>query len=146
MASNSGLGLRTFRGAALIPQTAQTPYFTVVGGKVRILEIIGEVVVIIGDVATNAKLIANPTVGADVDLCAQANIQADAAGTIYSITGTLTDALIPTTSGAVTAQANGITVAAGTIDLYTDANSVTGTTKWMVRWIPVDSGAKVVVA
>lgn len=139
------IGLRTFRGAANLPQTAQTPYFTVSGGKIRILDIIGEVTTIIEDAAVNAKLISNPTVGADVDLCAQLNLQADAVGTMYSITGVPADALIATTSGAFTGQEYGIVVAAGTIDLYTDA-SKTGATKWMVRWIPIDSGAKLIVA
>jgi len=138
-------GLRTFRGVANLPQTTQTPYFTVSGGKVLILDIIGEVTTIVEDAAVNAKLVSNPTVGADVDMCAQANIQADAVGTMLSVTGTLADALVETASGCFTAQADGIVVAAGTIDLYTDA-SKTGATKWMVRWLPIDSGAKVVVA
>jgi len=137
--------LRAFRGAANLPQTTQTPYFTVVGGKVRILDIVGEVTTIIQDAAVNVKLVSNPTVGADVDMCAQVNIQADAIGTMLHITGTPADAMIETVSGCFTAQASEIVVAAGTIDLYADA-SVTGATKWTIVWLPLDSGARVVVA
>jgi len=138
--------MATERATANLPQTAQTPYFNVVGGRVIILEIVGEVATTaIQDLDVNAKLVSNPTVGADVDLCAQANIRNDAIGTQLSITGTLADALVETPSGAFVTQEHSQTVCAGTIDLYTDA-SRTGATKWLVRWIPFDAGAYITAA
>jgi hypothetical protein len=130
------------KASALLPQTAQTPYFRVTG-RVLITQLVGEVTVVLGATATNLSLVANPTVGADVNLCAVVAIASDAVGTLYTITGTLADAMIATTSGAVVAQASSILVANGTIDLKTSAND-TGQTKWTLHYIPLDLGSTVV--
>jgi len=133
------------RAKATLPQTTQTPYFTV-SGRVLITQIVGEVDTTAIQAQANAmKLISNPTVGADVDLCATVETNGDVVGTIYNITGTLADAMVATTSGAVIAQANSILVAAGTIDLDCAASN-TGETKWTVHYIPLDAGSTVVTA
>lgn len=132
------------RAASTLPQTTQTAYFTVTG-RVLITQIVGEVTTVIGNVLNNTKLVANPTVGADVDLCAVVDIDLDAVGTMYNITGTLANAMIATTSGAMIAQANTIVVAGGTIDLHCAA-STTGETKWTLHYIPLDSGSSVASA
>ena len=132
------------RSEATLPETTQTPYFTV-SGRVLTTQIVGEVTSENSSTATNIKLVANPTVGADVDMCVQVAIASDAVGTIYTITGTLTDAMIATTSGCVQAQLAAILVAAGTIDLYADATNI-GKTKWTIHYIPLDSGSTVVAA
>jgi len=141
---NADGSFTTLRASATLPATTATPYFTVTG-KVRILDIVGEVTTIVQTQTCNTKLIANPTVGADVDLCAVNDITADAVGTFYSITGTLANAMVATTSGAGVSQAAPVTVAAGTIDLSTSATN-TGATKWLVRWVPIDPGALVLAA
>ena len=130
------------RGSSLLPQTAQTAYFRV-SGKVIITHIIGEVTVELGAVATNLDLWSNPTVGTDVALCTTVAVASKAVGTMFTITGTLANAMIATTSGAVAEQAAGILVAAGTIDLKASANN-TGQTKWVVRYKPVDEGATII--
>ena len=135
----------TERAAANTPQTTTTAYFTVAGGRALILGIYGEVTTILEAGANSIKLIANPTVGADVDICAALDTDTDAAGTIYNITGTLADAMVATTSGALIAQAAGVVVAAGTIDLNATA-SKTGATKWVVHWVPLDKGVTVTSA
>jgi hypothetical protein len=133
------------RAASTLPQSTQTPYFTVTG-RVLIPQIVGEVTVVIGNIAaTDTKLIANPTVGADVDMCALVDIDQDVVGTLYNITGTLANNMIPTTSGAMIAQADAIVVAAGTIDLDC-TKSNTGETKWTLHYIPLDSGSSVASA
>ena len=142
--SSTASPIRVERTKANLPQSAAAPIFTVSGGKVLISDIIGEVeTTAIEAGANNMKLISNPTVGADVDLCAVLDIAADAIGTTYHITGTLTDALVAKTSGAGESQATPIEVSAGTIDLSCDA-SKTGKIKWTLFYIPIDSGAKVV--
>jgi hypothetical protein len=133
------------RAGAILPATTQTPYFTVTG-RVIVTQIIGEVTVVFDGTANSMKLISNPTVGSDVDLCAAVVATSDAVGTLYNITGTLANAMIATTSGAVQAQPNGILVTAGTIDLHTTATDTTGSTKWTVHYIPVDEGSKIVTA
>lgn len=134
------------RAEANTPQTTTTPYFTVSGGKVLILGIYGQVVTTAIEAgADSIKLISNPTVGADVDLCVALDIDADAVGTMYNITGTLTDAMVATTSGAMKGQALPIIVDAGTIDLNATA-SKTGKTKWAIHYVAIDSGAAIVAA
>jgi hypothetical protein len=78
-------------------------------------------------------------------LCAAVDIDADAVGTMYHITGTLADAMIATTSGAFPSQVTPIIVAAGTIDVKTSA-SKTGATKWVLYYLPLTSGASVTAA
>lgn len=134
----------TLRASATLPATAATPYFTVTG-KVKILDIVGEVTTVVQSQANAIKLIANPTVGADVDMCATVESNAAAVGSIFTITGTLANAMVKTVSGAGAAQATPVLVAAGTIDLSTAATN-TGATKWLVRWVPVDPGALVIAA
>jgi hypothetical protein len=135
---------RIERAAANLPQSTQTAYFTVTG-RCLVTQIIGEVTTVIQTQANNTKLVSNPTVGADVDLCAVNDITGDTVGTIYNITGTLADAMIATASGAVKEQVSGIIVTAGTIDLNCAASS-TGATKWTVHYIPIDAGSSITAA
>lgn len=135
---------RAYRSAATLPATAATPYFTVTG-RVKIVQILGEVTTLIQTQACNAKLIANPTVGADVDLCAVLDITAGAVGAQFSITGTLANAMVKTVSGAGVYQAAPVLVTAGTIDFSTSATN-TGATKWLVDYQPIDPGAIIVAA
>lgn len=152
MPRSSTLVASTFtveRAAASLPQTAQTAYFTVTG-RVLLTALVGEVTTVIQSQPNSTKLVANPTVGADVDLCSATDITADAAGTLYTITGDFSDAMVATTSGAVETSptANSvwpIVVAAGTIDLNCAASN-TGATKWTLHYIPLDVGSGVVTA
>lgn len=136
---------RVERSAAVLPATTTTSYFTA-SGKIRIIDIIGEVTTVFDGTANSIQLIANPTVGADVNLCAGLIVTSDAAGTMYSITGTFANPMIASTSGAYEAQANDVIVAAGTIDLSASATDTTGATKWTVIWEAIDSGATLVAA
>jgi hypothetical protein len=130
------------RESAVLPQTAQTPYFTVTG-KVLITQIVGEVTVVFDGTVNSLKLISNPTVGADVDLCTALVVTSDVLGSIYNITGTLANALVVSTSGAIVEQKTSIIVADGTIDLDATASDTTGSTKWTLHYIPLDKGSKV---
>lgn len=98
--------IRVEKATATLPQSTAAAKFTVSGGKVLICDIIGEVTTIIEAGANNMKLISNPTVGADVDLCAVLDIAEDAVGTTYHITGTLADAMVAKTSGAEIGRAH----------------------------------------
>lgn len=135
---------RVARTTATLPQTAQAAIFTV-SGEVLVTGIYGTVTTEIGAGANNLDIWSNPTVGADVALCAVADIDADAVGTLYTITGTPANALVPTTSGAQLAQASAVRVTAGTIDLKTSASKA-GSVKWVVTYIPLEAGATIVTA
>lgn len=134
----------TLRASATLPATTSTAYFTVTG-KIRLVDIIGEVTTVVQAQANAIKLIATPTVGAAVDLCATVESNAAAVGSIFTITGTLASAMVKTVSGAGVAQAAPLVIAAGTINLSTAATN-TGATKWLVRYVPIDPGAAVFAA
>jgi hypothetical protein len=134
----------TNRATGAMPQGAASPLFTITG-KVKILNVIGEFTVAGGAVANALKLIANPTVGADVDLCATVEGNAAAVGSLLTITGTFANAMIKTVSAAVPSQASPVIVTAGTLDLSA-AGSTTGSIKWTIVWEPVDPGAMVLPA
>lgn len=135
---------RAYRATAALPQTAAAALFNVTG-RIKVLSIIGEVTTIIQNQANNTKLISNPTVGADVDICAVADIANDAVGSQLSITGTLATAMVETVSAALVYQAAPVIVTAGTIDLSCSASN-TGSVKWIIDYQPIDPGAVVYAA
>ena len=132
------------RATDTLPQGAQEGLFTVTG-RVIITQIVGEVTTQIEAQETVMKLVSNPTVGADVDLCVALDWTGDAIGTLYNITGTLGDAMVATTSGAMISQASAFICSAGTIDWDSDDDTSTGNVKWTLHYIPLDSGSSIVI-
>jgi len=141
------LGLQVNRAAATLPATAQTPYFTVTGGKVLITGIVGEVTTAVQAQATTLQLIATPAAGTAVALSSAAtDATGKEAGATITPAATLGGALSISNAGAnVLSFGVGFVVRTGTIDLKTVATS-TGATKWTVTYVPLDSGAAVVAA
>lgn len=129
------------RATSTLPQGVQGVLFTVLG-RVLITAIIGEVTTAIENQANATRLIAHPTVGADVNLCATLDIDDHAVGTMYNITGTLTDALVATVSGAMIGQAAVVVIADGTIDLECAASN-TGAIKWTLHYVILDDGSNI---
>ena len=138
-------GLAVERATAALPQTTASALFNVVGGRIAVLGIIGEVTTVIQTQANNTKIVANPTTGSDTDMCAVLDITADEVGTLYSISGLASDALRGTTAGSVAGQDRPVVVAAGTIDLSCAASN-TGAAKWVIFYVPLDDGAYVTAA
>lgn len=138
-------GARVSRAASALPQTAQSALFTVTGGRVMILGIVGEVTTIIQNQANNTKIVANPTVGTDVDLCTVLSTANKEVGTLFGITGTFATAMVGANAGAAVFPANPVVVPAGTIDLNC-ASSNTGAVKWDIWYLPLDDGAVVTAA
>lgn len=139
------LGRRIDRAAANLPQTAAGALFNIVGGRVLITGIVGEVTTAIQNQANNAKLQANPTTGTTVDLCAVLNIANDEVGTLYGITGLFSDAMVGVNAGAGPWPHRAIVVAPGSIDLDCSASN-TGQVKWSIWYVPLDEGARVEAA
>ena len=137
-----GKAIRVSKATATLPQGVAAAKFTVSGGSVLICDIVGKVTTACHADANNMKLIANPTVGADVDLCAVVDLASAAIGTTFHLTGTLTDAMVKVASGAGQSQAEVIQVEPGTIDLSCSA-SKTGAIKWTLFYIALETGAKV---
>lgn len=130
-----------YKADTAVTTTDDKNLFTVTG-LVEIIQIVGKVGTVMQTQANNTLLKINPTDGADVDLCAALNTSADAAKSFMTITGTLGDAMINTVSGAVPSQASSIVVNAGVIELETAASN-TGSIKWMLKYKPLEPGARV---
>jgi hypothetical protein len=139
------LGIMVERATATLPQTTVEALFNVVGGRVAITQIVGQVTTAIQTKANNTKLVSNPTNGTDADLCAVLDITADEKGTLYGITGDSSDALIGVNAGALQGQTVDVIVPSGTIDLSCAASN-TGAVKWTLFYYPIDDGAYVEAA
>jgi len=139
------LGLHVTRATATLPQTTQHALFTVSGGRIALTAIVGEVTTIIQNQANNTKLIATPTTGTAVDLCAVLNIAADEVGCLYGITGLFSDALVGAAAGASVLPRNRIVIPEGTIDLHCAASD-SGAVAWDLWYVPLDAGAAVAAA
>lgn len=136
-----GIHKVTERAAALPPQTADGSLFTITG-YIRVIGIYGIVTTAIGAVANATKLKHNPSgVGADVDLCATLDINADAVGQVYTIVGVLATAMKSTTLWlAVPADsipAPGLVLGPGILEIDCAGSSGTGAIKWILVWEPV---------
>ena len=138
-------GIVVERPSALPPQGARGDLFNIVGGRVVLKAIIGEVTTNIGAVANNTKLEYNPADAARGDMCNLLNITGAAAGTILSITGTPANNLVAATNVALR-QATQQVLKPGVIELNCAGASVTGAIKWTVLYVPIDDGAYVEVA
>lgn len=136
-------GARTERVATALPVASTFALFTVSGGRVMVMQILGKITTLIQTQACNLKLQANPTVGTQVDLCADLNISALAVGIMLGLTGTFATAMAQ--GLALPAQVTPIIVDAGTIDAVLSSTN-TGAFAWQMRWIPIDDGASVVAA
>ncbi len=139
------LGTRVDRATATLPQTTQAALFTVSGGRIMLTSIVGEVTTIIQTQANNTKLVANPTVGTDVDICAVLSITAKEAGCLFGITGLFSDAMVGANAGATVLPRNPVVIPVGTLDLSCAASN-TGSVKWSITYVPFDAGAAVVAA
>jgi len=139
------LGERVDRATATLPQTTAAAIFNIVGGRVMVTQIVGEVTTVIETQANDTKLTGNPTTGTDVDICAALDITADEVGCLYGITGLNTDAMIGVNGGALPAQTRGVVLNAGTLDLACAASN-TGSVKWSLFYVPLDDGAYVTAA
>lgn len=148
--SVQGLPVIVTRATAALPQSTAAAIFTITGGNVRVISLIGEVTTVIETQANETKLTYNPTgTGSSTDICAVLDITADAVGTLYSITGTVATAMKSTSiwmvAPADTIAAPGFIFAPGTIDLDCAASN-TGSVQWTIEYVPLESGAAIAAA
>ena len=92
------------------------------------------------------KLKLNPdATGDDQDLCATLDIASDAIGELYSITGTVGDAMVSDLLIGNGTLASPIVLSEGLIELDCSANK-TGSVSWDMIYVALDSSATVVAA
>lgn len=128
------------KATAALPQTTTGTLFTVTGGRVLLTSIVGEVTTVIQTQANNMKLVATPTTGTAVDICAVLDVSAKEAGCLFGITGLFSDALVGANAGATVVPRNPVVLPIGTLKLSCSASN-TGNVKWICTYIPLDVGA-----
>lgn len=127
-----------------LPATTTWSLFTVTW-VVEIISIIWIVTTVIQTQACNLKLstVSNATT---TDVCADLNISASAAQSRMSITWTFANALINTAKWVpVARQATSFIAQEGTIIATTSATN-TGAIRWLVRYKPLQEGARIIAA
>lgn len=138
-------GFRVDRAAGAIAQGGALTLFSVAGGRVALLGVLGEVTTIIQAQANAAKLLHAPTVGTAVDLCTTLDINGKEVGTLLGISGVFGDALIGANAGAGRLPHAPIVLPVGNLRMNCVASS-TGQVKWTAWWMALDTGASLVAA
>ncbi len=140
------LGKIVERPTAALPQTTDEALFTISGGPIILQAIWGRVTTVIQTQANNTKLKYNPDdTGADQDLCAVLNITADPVGEVYSITGTVGDAMVSDLLIGNVVLASPILLYPGAIELDCAASN-TGSVEWGLIYTEAAVGASVAAA
>jgi len=137
-------GFRLDRDAAALPQGVSAPLFVIHGGSIIVMNLLGRVTTVIQALANATKVIAVPTVGTPVDLCATADITGREVGGKLSLPGDMTAPLVVANAGAIALQNRNLVVDAGEIHLSCAA-SATGEVKWSLFFQQFDETAWVEV-
>jgi len=132
------LGLRVDRADAT-HAAATTPYFNIIGGKVLMTGLVGQI-----NTASGANLCsweANPTTGTAQPVCADLDINPALIGDALTITGVGTEAMTynASVSGLPMMSARGVVLNVGTLDLI--AAAADGATSWSLFYVPLEDGA-----
>jgi hypothetical protein len=144
---DSRKGIKVTRAKAAVLDGVQNAIFTIAGGRVEITHIEGEICDgAVDNESADTQFIYNPTVGAtDTDMCAVGALDAAPVGTIFSITGTLADALQFGPS-ITPMMAKSLVLAEGTIDIKSEGDNDgtnSATVSFEIWYKPLDSGATV---
>jgi len=137
-----GAGYLVNRATADTFDTATTALFTIAGGKVLMLGIVGTVTTNIEAKACAIKLQANGTAGTTTDLCGTLDINGAQAGATWGITGEVATALVAGAGGGAPWPMCPVVLEAGTLDINSAADN-TGSAKWDLWYIPLEAGATV---
>jgi hypothetical protein len=128
---------------------ATAALFTIAGGPVRVLSVVGQITTGLEAKANALKLTHTPTGGAAVDLCATVESNAAAIRKCLVLNGVKATALQITTDIGVVTLANQsgmpIVLTAGAVGL-TAADTATGAISWYMEYEPLVPGATVVAA
>ena len=140
------LGFKVERATATPPATTTDEIFAVVGGKVLVTALIGEVTTAIQNQTCNLKVTHNPDTGTSADVASNLDIANDEIGTLYIVEGDGT-ALVGVNAGTgwPTGTTRGWIANTGAIDIETGATN-TGSIKWTIFYVPIDAGAYIEAA
>lgn len=117
--------------------TGANDIFEVIGGRVLMVDWIGEVTTEIQAAATVSRLRIGTTALSDT-----LDITGDTVGTLYGITGTVANDMYDT-SGYRIAQAGALILDEGTVNFHNASGGSTGAIAFTMIYIPIDDGAYV---
>lgn len=149
---NGGLGPKVRRATAADPQNVWQTIFTVAGGPVFITFLVGVRTIIQAGGASLMQF--RHSVGPTAIDAGTLAVTGDAVGTLYYLTGDPADAIlsgaagVPVPTGKVIGvaaqyQGIGLLVAVGNIQVTMTAAAGTGSTRYVLGYIPVDDGTVV---
>lgn len=140
------LGTTVVRPAALQPQTTTAAIFNVVGGRVLITSFVGDVVVATPATANTLAVNGTPASGTAVVWASAVSTASKEAGSMITLPGTVGGALVVATAGCGALPDTLYVANIGTITLTTTGSAATGTIRWTLTYVPLDSGASVTAA
>jgi hypothetical protein len=151
------IGQKVAKDGVVPAATGTDDLFVVSGGRVRLVELLGQVTVLVdvaAHTAINIKLTHTPTTGAlaPVDMCAVLNCATDDVDTLYSIPGG-GGAMVDDARAGVAVPSfgtNQLDLQPGTVKLdLTDAGGIggcAGEIVWTLFYVPIDDGAVITAA
>lgn len=141
-------GILVARATAALPATTSQNIFTIAGGRILLLALIGEVTTVIQAQSTTVKVTSTPTTGSAIDMSSTgADINALQVGGRITLADppAAATALTKTNAGYTNVQSVQTIVPIGTISYTTGATS-TGSIKWDLFYVPYDAAATVAAA
>lgn len=136
-------GFPLIRPAAVFTGVSATPIFNIVGGRVAIRSILGQITVGASG-ATNISLQSNPTVGTTSLMCAVLAAAGLEVATILSINGDIGTAMWGVNAGAAEGQVQDSILPVGQIE-FVLSGAQTISVSWLLNYISMDVGAYVTV-
>lgn len=146
--ANVSMRQRTSRGIVKsVASIATSNLFTVSGGMVKIVNIVGYITTAIQAQANNVKLIMTPTGGTATDICAVLDLNAAGQYGLLTTTGTFANALALTATAGVKAgvQAAPFITSPGVLSMNCSATN-TGAIDWYIEYVPMDEDATITAA
>ena len=129
-------GIRVDRATSLVRDKA---IFNVKGGRVLLVNVLGDVTTAMGGGANATKLTHDATNGAAVDLCGTLDLDGCAVDSLLSITGAVADDMTKATS-AIRGMSIPVILNVGQVKIDCAAEK-SGSVAWSVWYVPLEDGA-----
>lgn len=142
-------GVLVSRATATLPATGAQNLFTITGGRILLVHLVGEVTTVIQAQACTVKFTSTPSAGSAIDLSAVSGsisgLEAGGKITLPSVAGAGNAAVFANAGYIAVGPVSPALVAAGTIS-YTTSATNTGSIKWDLLYVPYDSAVTVAAA
>lgn len=136
-------------GAQIVTGGSVANIFTIVGGPIEVIALVGEVTTAVSNDPCDMKLIMDPTAGADTDMCLVLDIDNFVINTWIHLDGTIGNAAVESVPATALPLGVGMDIPLilppGTIDMnLANSDPTTGAITWYIRFKPLKAGVTVV--